>query len=326
MSDSFRILAFDIGGTHGRCALARCTQDSATPFEFGEVSSFKRTPGADGPAWLAVLLDGAKKLCAKKVRYAAVSFGGPVAPDGRIQSTHVPGWERVDLSGELARAFDLGRGDIVVENDANAGALGEFHWGAGRGCRDMLFFTVSTGIGGGVILDGKLRRGAHGLAGEFGHMIMDGREGAPQYAAGKPGALEALASGPAMEREGRAALEKVRAGGPPAPQVISAKNVFDAAVSGEPWAVEARARCVGELGRGIAAAMSAYDVERVVIGGGVSLAGDALFVPLRAAVQEYLPTFMSGKVEVVPAELGDRAQLYGAVTACLTKVKVARQR
>ncbi len=139
----------------------------------------------------------------------------------------------------------------------------------------MLYFTVSTGIGGGVILDGKLRRGAHGMAGEFGHVILEGAADAPQYAAGKPGALEALASGPAIEREGRAALGRAKIS---VPENFSTKSIFDAAQAGGEWAVETRRRCVAQLGRGIAAMVCAYDVERVIVGGGVSAAGDALFV------------------------------------------------
>lgn len=328
--ETFDILAFDIGGTQGRCGVARCgagLPDGAQPtlgrlkaelrtFEFSTIHNFRRANGEDGPAWLRRLIESAKELCPSAPRFAAVSFGGPVEPDGSIRSMHVPGWENVDLTGAISAAFGLERAAISVENDANAGALGEHRLGAGRGCSDMLYFTVSTGIGGGVILGGKLRRGAHGLAGEFGHIVLDGSDGAPQYAAGKPGALEALASGPAMEREGRAALVRT---GRAVPENFSAKSVFDAAEAGEEWAVETRARCVAQLGRGIAAMVCAYDVERVVVGGGVALAGDALFVPLRRAVDGYLPTFLSGKVKVLPALLGDSAPIMGAVAACLDK-------
>lgn len=315
-SSAFDLLAFDIGGTQGRCARARCSDKIANGFEFLDVKSYRRAGGELGRAWMETLIAGAQSICevGSKPSLLAVSFGGPVRPDGSVQSTHVPGWERIDLIGELARAFALRREDVRVENDANAGALGEYRCGAGRGCRDMLYFTVSTGIGGGVILDGRLRRGAHGFAGEFGHMIMDGGAAAPQYAAGKPGALEALASGPAIEREGRAALLRA---GRAVPEGFGAKAVFDAAESGEAWALETRDKCVADLGRGIAAAVSAYEVERVVVGGGVALAGDALFVPLRKAVDFYLPSFMHGTVELVPALLEDRAPLYGAVAACL---------
>jgi glucokinase len=315
-NDPFDLLAFGIGGTQGRCASVHCDPKITHGFELRTVKAFRRGRNELGPAWLETLIAGAKVMLDRGAAPAllAVSFGGPVRPDGGVQSTHVPGWENIDLAGELAGAFKLRREDVRIENDANAGAWGEYCCGAGRGCRDMLYFTLSTGIGGGVILDGRLRRGTHGLAGEFGHMLMDDDPGAPQYAAGKPGVLEALASGPAMEREGRAALLRA---GRAVPETFGTKQIFDAAERGEEWALETRRKCVGALGRGIAAAMCAYDVERVIVGGGVALAGDALFVPLRAAVELSLPVFMARKLHVLPAELGDQAPLYGVVCACL---------
>ncbi len=311
---SFEIVAFDIGGTQGRCGLARGGSDQSELFSFSTIKSLRRAANEGGAAWLERLILCADELGATTPCAVAISFGGPVASDGSIQSMHVSGWENVDLTGKIAEAFDIARESVFVENDANAGALGESRFGAGRGCSDMLFFTVSTGVGGGVILDRKLRRGAHGMAGEFGHMIMDGDPSAPQYAAGKQGALEALACGPAIEREGRAA--KVREG-KGVPENWSAKDIFEAARNGEKWAIETRRTCVNFLGRGIATAVSAYDVERVVVGGGVAMAGDALFVPLREAVERFLPKFLNGKINVVPAALGDQAPMFGAVAACL---------
>lgn len=314
--DTCDIAAFDIGGTQGRCGWARVPRQSEAgeKFEFATVKALRRGADEQGPAWLERLVACAKEIIPSPPQYAAISFGGPVKPDGSIQSIHVRGWEDIDLIGGIAAAFGLPRNRVCVENDANAGALGESRYGAGRGCSDMLFFTVSTGIGGGVILDKKLRRGAHGMAGEFGHMILDGDPDAPQYAAGKAGALEALASGPAMAREGREAYARERRR---AAENLSARTIFEAATAGEAWAVSTRQKCVSNLARGIAATVCAYDVERVVVGGGVALAGDALFVPLRDAVERYLPKFMAGTVSVVPAELGDGAPMYGAVAACL---------
>ncbi|MGD0092750.1 MAG: ROK family protein [Planctomycetota bacterium] len=299
------ILAFDFGGTRGRCCLARADGTH------GEVVSLARAPEEDGARWLARLLGCGRELvrAAGPMRGLGISFGGPVAPDGRVISVHVPGWETVDLPGEMARAFHL---PVSIENDANAGALGEHRFGAGRGTRYMAYFQVSTGIGGGVILEGRLYRGAHGLSGEFGHMVMHPGPHAPQYATGKPGNLEALACGPAIAREGRAALQSL---GQAAPPGLTAKDVFDAARAGASWALAVREQAVAQLARGVAAAICAYDFERVVIGGGVALAGDTLFVPLRAAVTQYLPRYLEGKAEIVPAALGDNAPLLGAVVA-----------
>ena len=276
-----------------------------------EVAALVRAPEDDGARWLARLLEAGRAIARApgERRGVGISFGGPVRPDGRVISVHVPGWEKVDLPGEMSKAFHL---PVSIENDANAGALGEHRFGAGRGTRYMAYFQVSTGIGGGVILDGQLYRGAHGLAGEFGHMVMDGGAHAPQYATGKPGILEALACGPAIAREGRAKLQSL---GKTAPPGLTAKDVFDAARAGETWAIAVRDQAVAHLARGVAAAICAYHFERVVIGGGVALAGDALFVPLRAAVTHYLPRYLEGKAEIVPAALGDNAPLLGAVVA-----------
>ena len=299
------ILAFDIGGTRGRCCLASADGSIA------HVQTLERTQTDDGAMWLQRLLAAGKQIVqfAKQLQVVAVSFGGPVAPDGRVLSMHVPGWENVDLAGEMRKTFML---PVHIENDANSGALGEFRFGAGRGCRYMAYFTVSTGIGGGVILDGKLYRGAHGLAAEFGHMVLESRPDAPRYAAGKPGVLEALASGPAIAREG----EHLRAAtGVKFNYKITANDVFEAVHRNESWAVQARDQAIAHLSRGVAAVLCAYDLERVVIGGGVSLAGDLLFEPLRAGVKKYLPHFLEGKAEIVPAALGDHAALLGAVAA-----------
>src|SRR5262249_9742375 len=141
-----------------------------------------------------------------KLRATSVSFGGPVDNDGRILSMHVKGWESIQLVAELERAFGA---PVKVENDANAGAVGEHAFGAGRGASNIAFFTVSTGIGGGVVLNGKLHRGSHGMAAEFGQFVLERGADAPLYAAGKRGTLEALACGPAIAREGRAALQRL---------------------------------------------------------------------------------------------------------------------
>lgn len=342
LKEAVQVIAFDIGGTLGRVALLNCLplvisgtpqrqgigerrgrlENKPTelltlpPFEIVPIrhETLQRASDESGEHWSARLIKTALKIAPELPRVAAVSFGGPVDHDGRIQSMHVPGWEGVDLAGDIARAFRISKTAVALENDANAGALGEHRFGAGLGTRDMLYFTVSTGIGGGAILDGKLRRGFHGFASEFGHMILDTSPNAPQYAAGKRGALEALASGPAIARDARAALETA---GLDAPEILTAKEVFESAAAGKPWAISTLDHTVAQLARGIATAVCAYDVERVVVGGGVALAGPTFFDPLRKQVDQFLPAFFSGKVDVVPAKLGDRAPMYGAVAACL---------
>jgi glucokinase len=297
------ILAFDIGGTQGRCCVAQ--RDGTR----GEVRTLKRKPEEDGRAWLDRLLAAGREVAknAAGLKTVSISFGGPIGNDGRIFSVHVRGWESVDLRREMQETFKL---PVLVENDANAGALGEFKFGAGRGCHSMLYFTISTGIGGGAIVNGQLLRGAHGLAAEFGHMMMEAGPHAPQYATGKPGILEALASGPAIEREGRVVLNRL---GLPIPENFNAKFIFDAARNREAWALSVRDQAVAHLGRGVAATICAFDPERVILGGGVALAGETLFAPLREQVNKALPHYLENKATVVQAELGDFSALMGAV-------------
>jgi glucokinase len=295
------ILVFDFGGTQGRCALATLTG------QLSDVQRLKRAPNEDGGVWFQRLLNAGKNIVSQKTRIISISFGGPVDHAGRIISMHVSGWEKVDLCAEMKKQFGCA---VVVDNDANCGALGEFYFGAGRGKQTMAYFTVSTGIGGGVILDGKLFRGATNKAGEFGQMVLHPGPDAPQYAAGKPGTLEALACGPAIEREGRL---KLAALGQRVPDDFSAKEVFDAAREKCPWAVEVLDVSIGHLARGVAAVICAYNVERIIIGGGVSQAGSVLFDPLREKVNTYLPHYLSGEADILPAELGDETPMFGAI-------------
>jgi glucokinase len=300
------ILAFDFGGTQARCCLARGGTIGA------DVRVLQRRADDGGRDWLKRLLSEGRALTADLTPDAvAVSFGGPVLAGGRVISMHVKGWEDVELTQEMSEAFGV---PVFIENDANCGALGEYHGGAGAGCRFMAYFTVSTGIGGGVILDGKLFRGAHGMAAEFGHMVLDALPDAPQYAAGKRGVLEALASGPAIAREGKVALALA---GKPVPETLTAKHVFEHARAGESWAKAVLDVAIGHLARGVAAVICAYDLERVVIGGGVALAGDDLFIPLRQKVKAYLPPMLEGKAAIVPAMHGDFAPLLGAIAIAL---------
>jgi glucokinase len=305
---NMNVLAFDIGGTQGRCCAAPVAGARGTDRpEVLYVTALQREPDEDGARWLARLLDAGRRVRQPDTAVVSVSFGGPVSPDGQVISVHVPGWETVDLPAALKEAFQV---PVHIENDANAGAWGEFCFGAGRGSRYMAYLTVSTGIGGGVVLDGKLYRGAHGLAGEFGHVVFDVSPDAPQYAAGKPGVLEALACGPAIAREGRMTLLERDL---PVPTALTAKDVFAAARAREGWALDVLERAISYLARGVATVICAYDVERVVIGGGVALAGEVLFDPLREKVTAFLPRYLEGRADVLPAELGDQAPLMGAV-------------
>ena len=224
-------------------------------------------------------------------------------------------WRDLDLRTELESRISL---PVVVENDANAAAWGEFRYGAGEDVDDLLLVTVGTGVGGGVVLDGRLHRGAFGVGGEIGHMrvVPDGI----LCGCGNRGCLESYGSGTALVREARAAaaggslLARTlldRAGGDPAS--ITGPLITECAQAGDPFCVEQLAGLGTWLGDGIASLAAILDPAVVVIGGGVSAAGDLLLDPVRAAFGRQL----TGRghrplAEIRLAVLGNRAGLIGA--------------
>jgi glucokinase len=214
-----------------------------------------------------------------------VGFGGPVnyATQQVVLSTHVGGWQDFDLVAWLRQTFGV---PVVMDNDANVGALGEGGHGAGRGARPLFYMTLSTGIGGGILTGKGIYRGADSYAGEIGHLNIspDG----PWCLCGSNGCFERMCCGLWLERDhGRSA------------QVLLQDPAF----------VE---RYVKDLARGLKAAIMLLNPARIVIGGGISKAGDALFVPLRAELGRQITAWSRARIDVVPAELGDDSVLWGA--------------
>ena len=224
-------------------------------------------------------------------------------------------WRDLELKRDLEQRIGL---PVVIENDANAAAWGEFQFGAGHDVDDLLLVTVGTGVGGGVVLDGALYRGAFGVGAEIGHMrvVPDGI----RCGCGNRGCLEVYGSGTALEREVRAAAAAgsllaadllERAGGDP--ELITGPLVTDAARAGDAFAVEQLASVGRWLGEGIASLAAILDPAVVVIGGGVSAAEDLLLGPIRHAFAAQL----TGRghrpmLEIRQARLGNRAGLIGA--------------
>ena len=224
-------------------------------------------------------------------------------------------WRDVDLKAELEARVHL---PVVVENDANAAAWGEFTYGAGHDVDDLLLVTVGTGVGGGVVLDGALYRGAFGVGAEIGHMrvVPDGI----LCGCGNHGCFEQYGSGSALVREARSAAQGGsllarglldRAGGDV--EKITGPLVTEAAQDADPFAIEQLAHLGKWLGEGIASLTAILDPAVVVIGGGVSEAGDLLLDPIRAAFSAQL----TGRghrpaLEIRRARLGNRAGMIGA--------------
>jgi len=244
-----------------------------------------------------------------------VSFGGPVdaARGVVLLSHHVPGWENTPLRQWLEARLGV---PVAVDNDANAGALGEWRFGAGQGCDSILYVTVSTGIGGGWVVNGQPYRGADGMAGEIGHIVI--QPGGPECICGRRGCLEALAAGPAIARRARECLAENPTAGKALRALVSgdvetitARHVSQAAATGDDLAQRVLDEAAYFLGQGIGSAITLMNPQRVVVGGGVAKSGPRYFEMVRAAARANVLPGMT--VDIVPAALGDDAPLWGAV-------------
>lgn len=325
------ILALDYGGTKHTVAVlpALGRPDAGGWRAHARVYS---PPGADAQYDLQATIALAHQLLAGgRPAAVGVSFGGPVdAAAGMVRlSPHVPGWEGIPLAARLAAEFGA---PARVDNDANAAALGEHRFGAGRGFDSLCYITISTGVGGGWVLNGVLWRGAGGMAGEIGHTVVDPQ--GPACLCGKRGCVERLASGPYMAQDARERL--AAAGGASAgdrggllltyaggdPQAITAQTLNQAAEGGDRLAQEVIERGGWALGLGIGNAANLVNPQRFILGGGVSKSGERWWEAVRrAARQTALPEV---QVEIVPAALGDDAPLWGAAALaqdCLPEQK-----
>ena len=307
------LLALDFGGTKLTAALAvsgeRCWR------AHGIVPS---PPGSNAQSDLEITMGLAEDLLATAdapLAAVGVSFGGPVdAARGLVLlSHHVPGWEEMPLQEWLEERLGV---PAVVDNDANAGALGEHRFGAGQGYDSLMYITVSTGVGGGWILDGQPWRGADGMAGEIGHTVVD--PSGPVCLCGKRGCVERLASGPYIAQRAREWLEVqpdrgriLRALAGDDLQAINAKLVAQAAAQGDDLAWEALEVAARGLGVGIGNAANLMNPRCFVLGGGVTKAGQRFWeVVRRTARAMALPEV---HFDIVPAALGDDAPLWGAI-------------
>lgn len=215
-----------------------------------------------------------------------VGFGGPVnfAEQRVALSTHVGGWRDFKLTDHLRHLLQV---PVLMDNDANVGALGEALHGAGRGYSPLFYMTLSTGIGGGIFADGGIWRGADSYGGEIGHLTI--RPDGPECLCGARGCYERMCCGLWLERDH----------GKPAKELLQ-----------DPEFVRGY---VINLALGLKACIMLLNPARIVIGGGISKAGDALFVPLRAELRRQITNWSAARIDVVPAALGDDSVLYGAL-------------
>ena len=252
----------------------------------------------------------------KEIAAVGISAAGFVSSDRQtmLAAPNIAGWNGVNLHNEIKKEILL---PVVIENDANAAAWGEAKYGAGRGENDVMMLTIGTGIGGGLVNDGELYRGAFGVAGEFGHVrvVPNGIE----CGCGAHGCFEQYASGSALKRHLREEIERspekaekllARAGGKI--ENLKGDHIMAAAREGDPLAIAAFNTTGDWLGAGIATIAMVVDPACVVIGGGVAEAGEILMVPTRAAIEKYMPfNKKHPSPKVFAAKLGNDAGLVG---------------
>ncbi len=318
MSDT--LLAIDLGGTQIRAAVVDVQ---------GQLLSRARasTPADEGPgAVIAQIVETARAAIADAPgatpRAIGLSAPGPIDPRSGLvfAAPNMVGWTDVPLGERVSESLSL---PTFAGNDANLAALGEWKFGAGRGRSDLVYLTVSTGIGSGVISGGRLISGKRGLAVEAGHMILE--PNGPACGCGSFGCLEALAAGPAIARQAEIRLSK----GEPSSLAsdighITARMVEEAALAGDRLAAEVFLRAATYVGIGCANLINLFDPEKIIIGGGVSHAGELLFGPVRAtALARCMPELGKG-VEIIPAELQDDVGLLGAAAYAFEIIRSPR--
>lgn len=311
------LLALDYGGTKLSAAIT-------TPGAKGWVA-LERIPSPQNKDarydQITMLALAHKLLNDRQPNAIGVSFGGPVdATHGVvILSHHVPGWEQFPLREQLQTEFSA---PVNMDNDANVSALGEYKFGAGQDCSSLLYVTVSTGVGGGWVLDGKVFHGADSVAGEIGHTIVQplaqARDKLPLCICGRRGCVESLASGPAIARGARERLDAETNQGINLRKLaynnldaITAEMVSRAASDGDELAREILDNAAYALGFGIGTALTLMNPARVVIGGGVTKSGDRWWSIVRESARAN--TLPQMRVDIIPAALGDDAPLWGAI-------------
>lgn len=244
----------------------------------------------------------------------AIGFGFPGQIDcknGIVRiSPNIPGWVEVPLAEMIEKEFGI---PTRVDNDVRTAALGELNYGAGIGCQNLICITVGTGIGSGLIINGKLVRGASNAAGELGHMKLQ-MTGGPMCGCGDTGCLEAFASGPSIValaedyiKGGKSTKYRELGSAEITPYIVA-----EAAKQGD--AVAKRIFTImGEyIGTGLANAVNLLNPEKIIIGGGVADAGELLLAPIRETLMKRAMPISAAAVEIVPAKLGNTAGVIGA--------------
>jgi glucokinase len=304
-------VAIDIGGTHIRVAVYK--PDSLEPIKHGRTKSLATEPGVYDRLEKAV----EAVWPGEKVRAIGIASPGPLDPHtGTILATpNIPEWKNFPVGPRLSQHFGV---PVYLDNDANMAGLAEWQYGAGKGHENLVYLTISTGIGGGVISHGCLLQGFHGMGAELGHVILvpDG----PPCGCGGRGHVESFCSGPSIARY---VGEQIKAGQKSTLQTqpdLSPAEIAKAARAGDALAISAFERAGRYLGIAVANFLAIFDPSIVIFGGGVSQVGELLFKPFEESLQKY--TFHQHYLDnlvITKAALGDDAGLLGALALARMK-------
>jgi glucokinase len=312
MTGGRQAIGLDVGGT--KIAAARVGADGSIL-----ARELVPSPASEPARILDAMVQVARAVATDDAEAVGIGAAGLVeSATGTLTFAPNLAWRGVRLAEHVGGALGL---PAIADNDATAAAWGEYRFGAGRGYRHLLLVTVGTGIGGGIVTDGSIYRGAHGFAAEIGHIIVE--PGGPQCGCGNRGCWEQVASGHAIQRAGREAAERyphsrIAQLAEGVPGRVTGSVVTRAAQDGDETARAILAKVGRRLGEGIAGLVNVLDPAVVVLGGGGVAAGDLLLEPARKAFVRSVeaPDARPG-VPIVPAELGNDAGVVGAATLAL---------
>jgi len=304
-------LAVDLGGTNLRAAVVNRDGDI-------QAETQQRTQSSDGPDAVIERIAAAVNDIAESNQVpndvpVGLASPGPLDPRTGVVyfSPNLPGWTNIPLAAKLRERT---KREVVLSNDANAAALGEVFFGAGKGTRNLLYLGLGTGVGGGIYSEGLLIDGVRGMGGELGHVTVD--LNGPRCTCGSVGCIEAYTSAWALTRDALALVDSgrgdavLRAAGDR--NNVGPRALGQAASDGDAATLALLERAGHALGAGMASFVNIFNPEVIAIGGGVSLIGDPLLEPARRALATFAMPIMLENVKVVPSQLGVKTGIYGA--------------
>lgn len=304
-------LAVDLGGTNLRAAVVNRDGDI-------QAETQQRTQSSDGPDAVIERIAAAVNDIAESNQVpndvpVGLASPGPLDPRTGVVyfSPNLPGWTNIPLAAKLRERT---KREVVLSNDANAAALGEVFFGAGKGTRNLLYLGLGTGVGGGIYSEGLLIDGVRGMGGELGHVTVD--LNGPRCTCGSVGCIEAYTSAWALTRDALALVDSgrgdaiLRAAGDR--NNVGPRALGQAASDGDAATLALLERAGHALGAGMASFVNIFNPEVIAIGGGVSLIGDPLLDPARRALAAFAMPIMLENVKVVPSQLGVKTGIYGA--------------